>query len=167
MLPYRLRTAWRLFVVAFAASGCGPWGPLGIFPGGPLVGSAPEQSAAEACGEDTLLAALETRSGWLRHSVTVFCFARDGELYIGARNGGTKRWTRNALADRRARIEIGGAVHRGRLVRVADVEPGAAHVFLRKVAGVEVDEAHFLLDPPEPGDDRTDLWLFRFEEDRG
>ena len=29
----------------------------------------------------------------------------------------------------------------------------------------EVEQARFLLDPPAPDDDRTDLWLFRFDED--
>ncbi len=152
-------------LVSIALLGCGPWGPLGAVPGGPLLGPAATQSAAAACDDDNLLAAIETRSGWLRHSVTVFCFSLEGVMYLPARNGGTKRWTRNALADPRVRIEIDGAIHRGRLSRVMRVNADLARVFLRKVVGVEVDEARFVLDPPAAGEDRTDLWLFRFDED--
>lgn len=154
-----------LVLVSPFAAGCGPWGPLGVLPGGPLAGPDAERSAAEACDEETLLAALETRGSWFRHSITLFCFSHDGVVYLPSRNGGTKRWTRNAVASPEVRLEIQGAIHRGRLIRVTGIDPDAAAVFLRKVVGVEVDHAEFLLDPPASGDDRTDLWMFRFDEE--
>ena len=154
-------------LVSVALPACGPWGPLGVIPGGVLAGSAAEVPAAEACGDEVLLAALETRGRWFRHSITLFCFAHDGVLYVPSRNGGTKRWTRNALADPHVRLEIEGKIHVGSLVRVTEMPRGAAHTFLRKVSGVEVEDAQFLLDPPAEGEDRTDLWVFRFEEEAG
>lgn len=135
-----------------------------MVPGGPLAGPAAERRAAEACSDDVLLAAVETRGEWLRHSVTVFCFADAGVLYIPARNGATKRWTRNALRESRVRVEIDGGIHEGRLVRTMQVPDAAARAFLRKAVGVEVQNARFLLEPPAAGEDRADLWVFRFEE---
>lgn len=151
-------------VVLATATGCGPWGPMGVIAGGALVGEEASEPAAEACDAQTLLAALETRGRWFRHSVTLFCVAHEGVVYIPARGGGAKRWTRNALADPRVRLAIDSAIHHGRLTRVRSVEDDVAKAFVRKIAGVEVENARFLLSEPGPGDDRTALWLFRFDE---
>ena len=164
MIPTRLRAAFALAIAASVVA-CGPWGPMGVAPGGPLVGPDATRAAAESCDDATLLAALETRSGWLRHSITVFCIAHDGVVYVPSRGGGEKRWTANVLADPRVRLELGGAIHEGRLTRVRQVDPALARAFVRKVAGVEVESARFLLDAPAEGDDRADVWLFRFDED--
>jgi hypothetical protein len=161
----RLRAA-----VAAAAllllSGCGPQGPRGVLPGGPLAGENVREPVADwRFSDDDPTLAIETGTGWLRHSVTVLAVAVGPHLYIPSRQGGPKRWVQNALAEPRVRIGVDGRVYPGRALRVTD--PGEAdafaRAFLRKYLGVEADAAHMLLEPPAAGDDRMELWLFRIE----
>lgn len=148
---------------------CGPWGPQGLFPGGPFLGSAVALPADASFSDAHLLIGIETRRGWLRHAVTILCVSSEGRLYVMARHAPRKRWVQDAVADSRVRLEIGGRLYAGRAVRV-DHEPaeGAriARAFLRKYVGVEVDRARFLGGPPAPGDDRAELWSFRIDPPR-
>jgi hypothetical protein len=67
--------------------------------------------------------AIETRSPWLLpHSVTIFCAAKDGRFFLGARNPDGKRWVENVDRDPDVRLEIGGRVYEQRLVALEDPE---------------------------------------------
>jgi hypothetical protein len=144
---------------------CGPWGPQGILPGGPLLGSASPFPADGSSTDEHMLVAIETRGAGFRHSVTILCVAAEGRLYVSARHAPRKRWVRNAVADPRVRLEIGGRIVAGRAVRVAGGREAdlVARAFLRKYVGVEAPEARALADPPPPGDDRAEVWTFRID----
>jgi hypothetical protein len=65
--------------------------------------------------------AVETSSPWLLpHSVTIFCAAKDGRFFLGARNPDGKRWVENVDRDPNVRLEIGGSVYEQRLVVLED-----------------------------------------------
>ena len=72
--------------------------------------------------------AIETHSPWLLpHSVTIFCAARDGRFFVGARNPDGKRWVENIDRDPDVRLKIGDGVYEQRLVELEDPEDiGAA-----------------------------------------
>ncbi|MDJ0786167.1 MAG: DUF2255 family protein [Myxococcota bacterium] len=64
---------------------------------------------------------IETRTPWLlRHSVTIVCAQRDGQLFVGARNPETKRWVSLVERDDRVRIEVDGVLYEARLDPIAD-----------------------------------------------
>jgi hypothetical protein len=161
-----VRPTWRSIVGALLlalAAGCGPQGPLGILPGGPLWGSAEPGPPDWAEAGRSLTVSLETRRGWLVHSVTVICVEHDGFLYVPSRNAPDKRWVRNVLADPRVRVGVGGRVFEGvagRVVDAAALEP-VARKLLRKYYGLEVERARVLVGPPAPEEQRADVWMFR------
>lgn len=145
---------------------CGPWGPLGVVPGGPLAGEEEPGPVSDwSFSDDHALVAVETRGGWLRHSVTVLCVQVDGTLHLMARHAPRKRWVQNLLADPRVRLEIGGRIYRGRATRVTDPLPSAAvaRAFLRKYAGIDAETVRALGGPPAPGDTRAEVWMFRVD----
>ncbi len=155
-----------LLLLAALGAGCGPQGPMGIVPGGPLWGRAEDGFPDDwSFSDGELLAAVETRGPWLRHSVTVLFAHHDGRLYLPSRNASRKRWIQNLLRDPRLRVRVGDRIFEGRAVRVTESLPGAPveRAFLRKYYGIEVGGARFLYGPPEPGDDRADVWLFRVD----
>lgn len=161
-----MRPAAVLGILAtLALCACGPWGPKGVFPGGPLRGAAEPTPADWSFTEAHPLIAIETRGRWFRHSVTILCVAAEGKLYVMARHAPTKRWVQNAIADPRVRLEIGGRIYEGRAVRVDDAQDDSpvARAFLRKYVGVEVERARALTGPPAPGDDRAEVWTFRID----
>jgi hypothetical protein len=67
---------------------------------------------------------IETRSGFgLPHSVTIWCVAIDGELYVGASAPDfpkERRWVRNVRRDPDVRLKIAGRIYERRLELVAD-----------------------------------------------
>jgi hypothetical protein len=66
---------------------------------------------------------VETRSPWLLpHSVTIFCAAKDGRFFLGARNPDGKRWVANVDRDPDVRLAIGGRIYEQRLVALTDAE---------------------------------------------
>ena len=143
---------------------CGPWGPQGILAGGPLLGTAVKRPVEDwSFSDDHSIIAIESRGRWFRHSVTVLCIAHEGNLYIPSRHAPRKRWVQNILLDPRVRLEIDGSVYEGVAVRVHEVAEGVAQAFLHKYVGVEADRARMLLEPPGPGSDRAELWLFRID----
>lgn len=155
-----------LALLILLPAGCGPWGPQGIFPGGPFLGAAKPLPQDASFSDAHGLIGIETRRGWLRHSVTILCVSARGHLYVMARHAPRKRWVQDVVADPRVRLEIGDALYAGRAVRV-DREPeqsaGVARAFLRKYVGVDVDRARFLSGPPGPDDDRAEIWTFRID----
>jgi len=164
----QLLLALALGGLAVALCGCGPWGPQGIVAGGPFLGEVEPTPADWSFTDAHPLVAIETRGRWFRHSVTILCVSADGKLYVMARHAPTKRWVREAVADPRVRVEIGGKLYAGRAVRIDD-QPGAgegdspvAQAFLLNYVGIEAEHARSLVGPPG-SDDRAELWTFRID----
>lgn len=59
---------------------------------------------------------------WIPHSVTIWCAAQDGALYVGARDPESKRWPGWVDRDPRVRLGIGGRIYEAQLVPVDDTE---------------------------------------------
>lgn len=73
--------------------------------------------------------AIEVRTPYgLRHSVTIVCAQRDGQLYVGARDPATKRWVSYVKRDPVVRLGIGGTIHPVRLEPLANPEEREAVV---------------------------------------
>ncbi len=78
---------------------------------------------------------IETRTlYWIPHSVTIVCAAKDGKLYVGARNPDGKRWVANVDRDPEVRLKIGDRVYEQRLVPVesADVREAVLSTYSAK-----------------------------------
>jgi len=153
-------------VIAPVLFACGPQGPMGVLPGGPLAGEVVEGKVEDWSFTDAAaIVAIETRGRWIDHSVSVLCMVADGNLYVPSRHAPKKHWVQNALADPRVRIGVDGKIYEGRAVRVTD--PGEAEradrALMAKYFGVEAEIVRPLLGPPEEGDDRAEVWLFRIE----
>ncbi len=54
------------------------------------------------------------------HSITTTCYVHEGQLYVPARMGDAKKWTKMVLADPRGRIRIGERIYPVRIERVED-----------------------------------------------
>ncbi len=146
--------------------GCGPWGPRGILPGGPFVGSARTDPVPDwSFSDEHPLIAIETRGSLFRHSVTIVCIASGGKLYVMARHAPRKRWVQNMEADPRVRLRVGEGLYAGRAVRVRDEDEAGEVVraFLRKYVGLDVERARALGGPPASGDDRAEVWTWRID----
>lgn len=67
---------------------------------------------------------IETRTGYgLPHSVTIWCVAIDGELYVGASAPDfpkERRWVRNVRRDPNVRLEIADRIYERRLELISD-----------------------------------------------
>jgi hypothetical protein len=67
--------------------------------------------------------AIETRTPWwIPHSVTIVCAAKDGRLFVGARDPEGKRWVDHVDRDPDVRLKIGGRVYEQRLIALTDPE---------------------------------------------
>jgi hypothetical protein len=157
-----------LLAVLLLAQGCGPWGPLGVIPGGPLVGAEVEDRIEDWSFTDGFpLIAVETRGRFFRHSVTVLCVSADGEFYLMARHGGRKRWVAEMMADPRIRLEIDGRIYPARATRIVEPLPGepVARAVLRKYVGIEAEHVVSHPETPGEGDDRAEVWTFRVVSD--
>ncbi len=99
---------------------------------------------------------LETRTPYLLpHSMTIYCAALDGRLYIGARRPAEKRWVDYVERDPRVRLAVAGEIYERRLERVED--PAEREAIFRAYA------ANYGWDPvPEP--DRPEVRYFRVIE---
>ena len=67
---------------------------------------------------------LEVDAPVFRHSVTIWCSAMEGVLYVGGRAPETKRWTRLVGRDPNVRLRIGGRIYDVALVPVEDPDVG-------------------------------------------
>lgn len=163
------RSRIPLFTAVLAlgsALACGPQGPLGVIPGGPLSGEPVTQSVADwRFTDDDVTVAIETRGDWIDHSVTVMAMADGPDLYVPSRQGYRKTWVKNIARDPIVRIGVDGRIYRGRAVRVLDpVEAErASRALIRKYLGLEFDDVRALLAPPSEDDDRIEVWYFRIE----
>jgi hypothetical protein len=73
--------------------------------------------------------AIEVRTPYgLRHSVTIVCAQRDGQLYVGARNPATKRWVSYVQNDPAVRLGMDGTIYPVRLEPLASSEEREAVV---------------------------------------
>jgi hypothetical protein len=164
-----LHSRTHLFIAALLISttlACGPQGPLGVIPGGPLAGDVVKQSVPDwRFTDDDVTVAIETRGAWIDHSVTVMAMTDGPHLYVPSRQGYRKSWVQNIGRDPHVRIGVDGRIYHGRAVRVLDpVEADrAARSLIRKYLGLKFDEVQALLDPPAEGDDHIEVWYFRIE----
>ena len=67
----------------------------------------------------------------LPHSVTIWCAALDGALYVGARDPDTKRWPAWVDDDPNVRLGIGGKVYEVKLAPLDEVADAATLARLR------------------------------------
>ena len=154
------------FSTFIALTACGPQGPLGVIPGGPLAGEVESDRVADwHFTDDDVTVAIETRGDWIDHSVTVMAAAAGNHLYIPSRQGYRKSWVQNIGRDPVVRIGVDDQIYTGRAVRVLEAEEAelAARAQLRKYLGLDFEEVRPLLDPPSEGDDRIEVWFFRIE----
>jgi hypothetical protein len=149
--------------LALLAVACGPVGPI---PGTHLSGEVASAAVEDwSFTRDHLEIEVETRGRWLPHAVTTICMAVGPRLYVPSRNASEKSWVQNVLRDPDVRVRIADRIYERTAVRVTDraeLAPVALD-FMRKYYGVEADGASFLTEPPAPGDDRADLWIFRLD----
>ena len=89
--------------------------------------------------------ALEVRAplGW-RHSVTIWCVAPDGKLYVAARNPDEKNWPSWVAARPQVRLLIDGALYEAVLERLEDP------ALIARVGAVYATK--YRLDPPASPD---------------
>lgn len=143
---------------------------MGVLPGGPLAGEVVQERIEDWSFTDShLTVAIETRGGWIDHSVTVLCSADGEHLYVPSRNPGNKRWVANLERDPRVRIGVGGQIYpaRAELVDSLEEAESAARAQLRKYLGIEARDLRPLAGPPPPGDDRAEVLLFRITSTGG
>ena len=146
------------------ALGCGPWGPMGVVPGGPLLGSEATEPVRDWSFSDAYpLIAVETRGRFFRHSVTVLCLSYDGDLYLMARHAPRKRWVQEMMRDPRIRVRIGDTIYPGRAVRVTEPRPDhpVARAVLRKYVAIEAEHVRALPETPGSEEERAEVWTFR------
>ncbi len=99
--------------------------PLGPFPGGALDGDLASTPPGDWSFSDShTTIQLEVRPAD-PYSVTVWCIATDGSLYVAAGEA-SRRWARALIDDARARVRIGAVLYEVMAVRVtavAEIQP--------------------------------------------
>jgi hypothetical protein len=118
----RLRNAWIL--VAGLAAACSVE-PRGEWPGLWISGDVAREPVADWSFTDEIEEILiETRTACgVPHSVTIWCVAIDGALYVGASAPDfpeERRWVRNVRRDPDVRLKIGGRIYERRLALITD-----------------------------------------------
>jgi hypothetical protein len=147
--PIRLHLAAACAVLVVCA--CGPVGPI---PGGKLEG----EVVAEPVDDWSFTNPHETIQLETRvedpHSVTVWCVAQEGRLYIPSRHPEKKRWVQHVEEDPQVRVRVADRIYPARIARVTDPAELEAVVplLIRK----------YDLDPPD-ADEEKDVWVFRVE----
>ena len=115
------RSIWIASTLALvcgcAQLGCGPMGPI---PGGKLDGVVVSGEVSDWSFTDEIKnIQLEARPGD-PYSVTTWCAAHGGGIYVGSGGGEKTRWARYLLADSRVRLRIDGKLYNRSAVRVTD-----------------------------------------------
>ena len=116
------RAAW--LALAVLGAGC-TLEPSGERPGLELSGVVAREPVSDWSFTDTIEEILiETRTGYgIPHSVTIWCVAIDGDLYVGASAPDfpkERRWVRNVRRDPDVRLKIGDRIYERRLELVSD-----------------------------------------------
>lgn len=131
--------SWRACALAlFAVLGGACGGPLLVFPGGALSGTAVSEPVADWSFVTERFLELETRPSD-PYSVQLNYVVRDGQLYIDPAEG--KRWLEHLRADPRVRVRFGDRIYPLQAVLVG--EPG-------ELPGFDADRFIYRLDPREP-----------------
>lgn len=117
-----LQASWPILVMLAAACSLEPSGER---PGFGLPGEVAREAVADWSFTDGIEEILiETRTGYgLPHSVTIWCVAIDGELYVGASAPDfpkERTWVRNVRRDPEVRLKIAGRIYERRLELVTD-----------------------------------------------
>jgi hypothetical protein len=108
-----------LFGVAFAARGHD--GPIGPFPGGPLVAGQVAEPPAAGFGALDAIQTLELEvAPDAPRSVTTWFLVVDGALYVPSADAASKTWPGQVVADPRVRVRIDGAIYELAATRVDD-----------------------------------------------
>jgi hypothetical protein len=137
-------TRWlRLgIVIAIGLAGC--FGPEGRRPGMRLPGQVAAFPSDWTFTNDHPEIAIEVRTPYLLpHSVTIWCAEVDGELYVGAREPGTKHWPGWADRNPDVRLGIGDRVFE---VRLAPLDDAGRIARVRRAYAAKYD-----LPPVAPG----------------
>jgi len=116
-----LRAGALVLVLAAACS----LEPSGERPGFGLSGEVAQEAVADWSFTDGIEEIqIETRTGYgLPHSVTIWCVAIDGGLYVGASSPDHPKeryWVRNVRRDPDVRLKIGGRIYERRLEPITD-----------------------------------------------
>ncbi len=133
-----VRVAARLALLGLLVGGTGCGGPLLVFPGGALSGTAVTEPVEDwSFVTDTFLE-LETRPSD-PYSVQLNYVVKDGKLYIDPSEG--KRWLEHIRQDPRVRVRFGDRIYPLQAVLVG--KPG-------ELPGFDADRFIYRLDPREP-----------------
>lgn len=145
------RLGWLAGILALGAAGC--LDPQDRRPGLWLSGEVAAQHPEDWSFADRHReVAIEVSTPyWIPHSVTIWCAAAGGELYVGARNPEEKRWPGWVEDDPEVRLEIGDTLYEARLERVEDPRRLAA---VRSAYAAKYD----LPDPPPPDAPPARYW---------
>jgi hypothetical protein len=141
-----------LLAAALLAAGCVD--PRDRRPGLWLSGSEATEPVADWSFSDAHPEiAIEVRTPYgLRHSVTIVCAQLDGQLYVGARDPGSKRWVSYVERDPNVRLGVGGTIYPVRLEPLGSAEEREA------VVGAYAAKYDRPLLPP---DERPEVLYFR------
>lgn len=106
--------------LALAASAC--FNPRDQRPGMRLRGEVADQPPADwSFANEHREIAIEVRTPYgLPHSVTIWCAADDGTLYVGARDPDEKWWPGWVEQDPSVRLLIGETIYEAKLARLDD-----------------------------------------------
>ena len=114
------RHAW--YAAGIAATLLCACGPIGPFPGGALDGETGSRSVEDwSFSDDHKNIQLETAPAD-PYSVTLWCVAHEGQLYIAAARGAESTWAQNLLDDPSSKVRIDGTLYERRAVRVTDAD---------------------------------------------
>ena len=88
---------------------------------------------------------------WIPHSVTIWCAAVGGELYVGARNPDSKRWPGWVERDPNVQLRIGDRIY---AVRLSQIDAADEIAQVRRAYVAKYD----LPDPPPEGGPPMRYW---------
>jgi len=117
-------------VVAVALFGVGAYarwhdGPIGPFPGGPLVAGEPVAIPVTDWSFAAPLQTLELEVAPDKpRSVTTWFLIVDGVLYVPSGDGASKTWTNQVMQDGRVRVRLDRKLYELQATRVTDPEIG-------------------------------------------
>ena len=95
--------------------------PSGGRPGTWLTGNAAPYPSDWSFTTPEKEIAIEVHTPYLiPHSVTIWCAARDGQLYVAASNPDAKRWPHWADTHPDVRLKIAGSIYEAHLAKLSD-----------------------------------------------